>query len=108
MTKGNKRITFEERQQIEKLIKTGATCAFMAKQLGRSVNGIASEIRHLKKENYEAEKAHAMAEERSKRTKKSVFIDKGMTDQRIENLEMQVEILHDTIKDILKRVNLYD
>ena len=111
MAKGgfNKPFSFEERQQIEKHIKAGKSCGETAKLIERSKNGVVTEVRRGGGKFYSAKIAQNLADsnmevkyrklsERNKGNKVSFFMK-----QRIENLEMQVEILHDTIKELMKR-----
>ncbi len=102
-------LTLEERKQIEQLIKQGLSCGNIAQEINRSKNCVVVEVRRNGKELYNAKLAHKDAIERDQKKRRVVSLKlkeappSYQMKQRIENLEMQVEILHDTIKEILKR-----
>ncbi len=112
----HKSINFEERENIEKLLKEGLSCGQIAVKINRSKNGIVCEVRKLGKENYIAKEAERIAQENLIKKYKNIggLAKKRNKEQReitlrkIENLEMQIDILHDTIKEILKNVNNKD
>lgn len=108
----NRPFTYEERKIIETLLrKNGLSCGKIAKHIGRSKNGVVSEVRinggALKYNAKEAEESFnkRMIEKRqklhdlNKGNKRTFYMKK-----RIENLEMQLEILCETTKEILKHV----
>ncbi len=96
-----KRITDEERHLLEKYIKQGFSQYRIAKILGRHKSSIANELKRGGGRNYTAERAiKASAENREKQ--KAILIKFLSTKQtlikRVENLEMQLQILLDFIK----------
>ncbi len=110
MKKTNNPLTLQERIIIEKYIKQGFSCTEISKIIFRGVNTVVSEVRRSGgRETYCAKDAQRLSEIRmenkyerlSERNKgrATVFHIK----QRIENLEMQLEILHETIKEIMKK-----
>lgn len=102
-------ITFEERKQIEKHIKAGLSCCETSRRIGRSKNGVISEVRRTGRKFYSAKVAQNLADwARNEKHRKLLERNKGNVTtfrfkQRIENLEMQVEILHAAIKEILSK-----
>lgn len=67
--KGGKQTPFclEERKKIEKLLRCGFTCGEIAKEIGRSKNGVVSEIRiNGGKTFYDGDIAQAKAEFKKK------------------------------------------
>jgi len=101
--------SFEERKEIEKLISKGFSCGETALQIGRSKNGVVTEVRKGGGRFYSAKVAQRLSDKtKLERYKKLSERNKGnkvtfRMKQRIENLEMQVEILHDCIKELLNR-----
>ena len=100
--------TLEERKEIEKLLKQGESLPEISRKIGRSKSGLVYETRRCgNKDDYTAEEAHRVA--RSTLVEKySILSERNAGQyygikykQRIENLEMQIEILHDCIKEIL-------
>jgi len=101
-------LSFRERKEIEKGLKLGKSCCCIGLEIRRSKNCIVTEVRNNGgKGEYSAvqaqDRAYALRQEkyerlaeRNKTVKPSFEMKK-----RIENLEMQVEILYDTIKEIL-------
>ena len=104
-----KSLCFEERALIEKFLKMGLTCSEIGRRLGRGKNTIVVEVRNKGREGYTATKAQKQSDEtRSLGYKKLSEINSGKKKtyfykERIENLEMQVEILHETIKELMKK-----
>ncbi len=107
-----KRLTLEERKQIQGLLKKNPSISAhsIAKLIGRSKNALVVELRRNGRETYSALKAHKAAEAREaqrlesgRNTNKELIpkLNLGFK-KRIENLEMQVEILVDTIKTMRK------
>ena len=98
---------FEERVLIERYIKDGKTYSQIGELLGRSTGGIFKEAQRGGARNYSA----ILGENVSKITveekrKKLSEINNGnimQYKQRIENLEMQVEILTDAIKELMQK-----
>lgn len=109
--KPNFPLTFEERQQIESLWKQGLSGCEISRRINRSSNCVSTEIRiHSVDGKYSAKQSQNQADiakekryqELSERNKK-IYTEPSNYKQRIENLEMQIEILHDTIQEILKK-----
>lgn len=102
-------LQFKEREQIEKLIKQGLSCAEIAKNIGRSKNCIVTEIRRAGKTEYSAITGQNLSDKiKEEKYKKISMKQKGnqkqyFLKQRVENLEMQVEILHEAIKELMNR-----
>ena len=102
-----KMLTFDERQLIEKYIKKGFSCGETAKTIGRSKNAVVTEVRRGGGEHYSAKIGQNLSDKiqgekyrkLSERNKSNKVTFKMK--QRIENLEMQVEILFETIRGIL-------
>jgi IS30 family transposase len=102
--------TLAERKKIERFLKMRFSCGAIAKELGRSKNGVVSEVRRNGgKKEYNAEKAQEQAEtRRTNKYKNLIEINKGKRENhpihrmkmRIDNLEMQLEILYETIKEM--------
>ena len=112
--KGGKQTPFclAERKIIEKLLRCGFTCGEIAKEIGRSKNGVVTEVRnHGGKTFYDGDIAQAKAEHANEQRKKKLSefnkekSNKGplfYMSEKLVNLEMQVEILHDCIKELMK------
>lgn len=105
----NKPLSFEERVEIEKHIKNDLSCIQIAKIIGRSASAMSLQIRIAGgRDKYCAQKEQIKADERIKQ--KNLNISKGSIlnrrkfsisdEKRITNLEFQVEILHDIIKEL--------
>lgn len=98
-------ITLEERHQIEALLKTGISISEVARRISRSKNGVVSEVRlNGGIANYKAVEAQQSAYNRQILGREKLsLLNKGIASsyttlkQRIENLEMQVEILVDAL-----------
>ena len=107
----NKPFTYEERKQIQKHIYKGLSCCQIAKLIGRSKNGVVTEVRKGGGRFYNAREAQkrcdAVNKERYERLSKlskeklSGTTHKPNQEKRIENLEMQIEILHDCVKELM-------
>ena len=102
-------LCLEERKTIARMIGKGHTLSAIARHLSRGKQAIANEVkRNGGREVYNADKAHKLAMERKleRDIKCSVAIKtkfkQPQTDikmaERIENLEMQMEILTEFIK----------
>ncbi len=105
----NYELTLDERQIIEDLSKRGYSAVTIAKQLGRGGTTIAREIRKnggplfynaikAQKESYQRKSEGYI--KISESVKKSGYNPFESLKARIENLEMQLEILVDTIKEL--------
>jgi len=105
-----KLLTLEERKAIQKGLDEGLSGSKIARSLGRSVNASSTEVRkNGGRLYYSAEKAEQSCKkrwfekyktlsEKAKKNKTPYFMK-----QRLENLEMQVQILHDAIKELMNR-----
>lgn len=102
--------SFEERQEIERLLKQGLSCGEIARRIGRSKNGVVLDVRKCGgKEAYTAKKSIKIFYERNEERKRKISeFNMGRKNhpyqtlkEKIQNLEFQIEILHDTIKGIL-------
>ena len=102
-------LTFEERKDIKKLIGKGWNLSEISKMLNRGKNTITLEVRRnggpLFYEPVKAQERYEnLKQERIDRTK--ALFKGNMSnpykelEQRIQNLEMQVEILVDAIKEL--------
>lgn len=105
----NKAFTFEERKKIEWHIKRGKSCGETAQLIGRSKNGVVTEVRRGGGKEYSAKTGQGIADKNmEEKYRKLSQRNKGndvsfRMKQRIENLEMQVEILHDAIKELMNK-----
>lgn len=117
-------LSFEERQQIEKLLKEGYSIKQIHKKMNRSYHGISAEIKkNGGRENYlaiEGQKNVRMSRKKPlKETEKVMPIKDEETHlhkienydfgskvneyiKRIENLEMQMDILINQIRELSK------
>lgn len=103
-----RKFTFEERKQIEELLKEDASCSEISRRINRSKNGVVCEVRKGGgKIGYTAKKGQQIAHHNeSVRKERLRVINIGNTREshmkkRIENLEMQIEILADTLKELM-------
>ncbi len=105
-----KRITYLERMQIEILLKEGLEISEIASILGRSRSSLSTEIvRAGGREVYSASISQHQRdifkkiriENLKKERPRKLIKTNDSIEQRFKNLEMQIEILHDTIKDLL-------
>lgn len=105
-----KTLTFDERKKIEEGLSSGLSGSKIARSLGRSVNAISYDVRiNGGRLSYTAAKAQESSVKRllekyqrvsdTATTQKTQYYMK----QRLENLEMQVEILHEAIKELMNR-----
>ncbi len=110
MNKKNHHMTLQERQEIEKHLRRGLGLFEIVKRIGRSESAIYKELkRNGGKKTYSAELAQNLANSLQQEKNSRLCLARQNknsdihTQQRIENLEMQVEILHETIKELMKR-----
>jgi IS30 family transposase len=110
----NARLTLQERYIIQRLLHEGHSCNEIAKLIGRGKNTIVVEVRRAGgREKYEPEKAQRDSDKRyidDRHAKSHTLKERAKTEryfnpyislkERIENLEMQIEILTDTIKQM--------
>lgn len=106
--KGTKRLTFEEREIIEKLIKNNISACGIARAINRSKNSVITEIRRNGgRDEYRAQSSQEKYYiNMSKKHKILSDFNKGKSPMntllsRVDSLEMQVEILFETIKGLL-------
>ncbi len=106
----HKPLSIDERKIIEKYKTTNLSCLEISKIIKRGKNSVVMEYRRNGgREDYTAKKAHENAairqkqknENLSKVNKANSTMSFGKMKERIENLEMQVEILHNTIKRLI-------
>jgi len=98
-----KKISLHERREINRLLREKFSLGKIAKKIGRSKTTIVSEVRRNGgAESYNAVKAEARAVlMKNKRLSEIIQLSPYQRlDQRIQNLEMQVEILVDAIKEL--------
>ena len=101
MTKVRK-FTFEEREVIEELLKEGESRGSIATFLQRSPHGIRHEVKFNSINGvYKAKEAQEISSKR-KCGPFSKVGGRAKLVTRIESLEMQIEILHDAIKELMK------
>lgn len=95
-------LTLEERIQIEVLLNQDISCKHIAERIGRSINGITTEVRkNGGKKLYNALDAHAKwSSILARRRGELPLIKSSLLITRIENLEMQLEILTETIRGL--------
>lgn len=106
-------LTYEERKKIYEGIKKGKSFRLIAIQIGRSNNGIFNEIKkNGGYANYDPEKAHQGALERNKEGNiKKAYHGKKIIDsyselcEKTQNLEFQLEIIVDEIKELKNKLN---
>lgn len=95
-----------ERQIIYEMIKQGQSLSDIAKHLGRGKQSIALEVRRNGgRDKYQPNRAQKLSIERKvtrdlkcSHAIKNRIINNSASIQRIENLEMQIEILVEAIK----------
>ncbi len=98
-------LTYQERLEIRRMLNLGYTRSEIARRLGRGKNTIVSEVRRNGGDAYNAEEAQKKSDlvkidrykklaEYNRKKKYPAWIE------RIEHLEMQVEILYDYIKEM--------
>ena len=102
--------TFQERIRIEELSKQGVYIADIAATLGKSYSAVLRELKLCETGKYTADAAQKIRDikrvqtrEKMSRSHMGMTSSKNSTKQinaleRIESLEMQVEILHETIR----------
>lgn len=101
-------LSIEERKEIYRLLHAGHNASHIAKLMNRSKNGITTEIRknggalnyNFIKASEEAEKRRAERyKQLSEKFKGRVFSPNYS--KKIQNLEFQIEILHETLKELM-------
>lgn len=102
-------LTFVERKNIKKLIGEGYNLSEIAREIDRGKNTVIAEVRRnggpLFYDPVKAEeRAQALKQERAERcrelNKKQLSNPYSEIKDRIQNIEMQVEILVDAIKEL--------
>ena len=109
------RLTYEERQKIETLIKTPVSLTVLASMIGRSKNCVVLEVRRNGgRSEYTAKKGQASADARVDQRKQVLIknntgkIGKNPRSHfihRMRSIEMQVQIISETLKELLNAKN---
>lgn len=108
MKRRGSRLTFEERKKIEELVKTGLSATKIAEQIERGKTSVFTEIKTYGRENYSAIKAQEAADLRLRLSKYPWEVKSYRPPshtqiyKKFEAIEMQIEILHETIKELNK------
>lgn len=104
-------LTLEERRIIEEKLKEGVDRVTICKLMGRSQNTIHNEV--IKTQylgEYNAEQSHALyleyakkvAEKRSVNMREILSENRTIINKRLDNLEMQIEVILDHLKKLEK------
>jgi IS30 family transposase len=94
-------ITWEDRQNIEKYLKQGDNVYQIGKKINRSASSLYREVEYGGGyENYTAEEAQKV---RTLRRKKTSRIYRNDFQNRITNLEMQMEIILEQLEKLYVR-----
>jgi IS30 family transposase len=99
-----KKITFEERQVIERMIKDNAPTAVIGHTIKKSSQSVAAEIKiNGGRENYTAE----IAQQRVNTVGKYNPYAKArmLIESRIDNLQMQIDILTNNVTKLMEDRN---
>jgi len=103
----NRPFDLAERKQIQKLIKQNLSLTQIAEQIGRSKNGVITEVRsNGGRENYNAAEADGLALDRQlARWEKLTSMNKKQAKgfqfrPRVENIEAQLEILFSELEKV--------
>lgn len=95
---GTKNLTFSERCFIQASLKNGKTLRFIAKALDRSDSGLSYEINNNGGHKiYDAHKAQERFEALANRFNRKTTINQFTLREEIQNLQMQIDILTETI-----------
>ena len=96
--------TFEDRQKIEELLKKHTPISIISKMMERSNSSIYHEIKSKNLKPYTAIEAQMIYEKNLKIRARKQAAEPLVTDfeNRICNLELQIEILMDKIKEITR------
>lgn len=107
---GIRPLDINERIRIHELSRKDLSCGQISKLIGRSKNCVVHEIRtNGGREIYDPHESQKRADEIKKSQIKALRnsqegLPKNLKfKERIENLEMQVAILHETIKELMKK-----
>lgn len=108
-----KPLTLPERKSIEMHVKSKVSLSQIAKLIDRSKNCVVSEVRvNGGREVYSADSAHARSVDVNhmkymNMVKRNGFSGGGYKTikSRLETIEMQIEILHETLKGLLNGKN---
>ena len=107
-----KLLTFEERKQIEDLLKKGATFPQIGQLIGRSKNTVRNEVRKFgKRELYSAKKAQALCDNAGERRRQAIIkwnetnrvkITPATIKKRQEKLSLRVSVMEQKLDLIIK------
>lgn len=96
--KARKHLVLEDRKKIHKMVNAGLSHAFIAEMMGVHFTTISKELRRCEKGKYDPEKAQKIVDANNqKRFTKHPGAD---LEERIEALEMQVQILCEKIEEL--------
>ena len=106
--KKNTRLTLSERKIIESLIKKNFKCTEISRRINRGKNSVVVEVRRAGGyDNYNAKRAQKESEERWAARNKNLSEYNGskvpepnLLRTKIQNLEFQIEILFEQIKEL--------
>lgn len=109
----NTPLTLGERKKIEALLRTGISCSAISRKIERGKNTVVSEVKRCGgRLTYTAKEAQKRYEQtRNERYEKLRQINLGQRSsvttmtERIDCLEMQVEILSETLKELINAKN---
>lgn len=109
----HKKLDYAERIQIQELLAKGFSCGHITTKLGRAKNTIVTEVRNNGgRQGYDATLAQAnvskrWAEANKVRSEKNKAAGCGSFQykQSIENMEMQLDILCDVVKELAEKIN---
>ena len=103
-----------ERNTIARMLKKGSSLAEIARKIGRGKQTIAAEVsKNGGRDAYKAAEAHKSATQRkverdikcSYAIKNRFLLSRDDLVERIENLEMQLEIISETLKEVTRERN---
>lgn len=98
VVKAKKHLVLDDRKKIYKMVNAGLSHAFIAEMLGVHFTTISKELRRCEKGKYDPEEAQKIVE--AKNQKRFTKNSEGNLEQRIEALEMQVQILCEKIEEL--------
>ncbi len=101
-------LSLEQRQKIQEFIKTPMTFVEMSPLIGKSKSTIAAEVKsNGGRLHYNAHEAQARADKKKSNSTSTEMpiesqsnLEKSL-DSRVKSLEMQVQILSETLKELL-------
>jgi len=105
-------LTLEERKKIHKYLQTGESLSRISYHIGRGKNSVIVEVRRNGGyESYDPFKAHESAIKRKEEADRKRSLNGQVSPNpyiflrnRIDNLEFQLEILIDTIKELSQQI----